>query len=179
MKKKLSVIVLAILVSACDNNQPVQEGHKHEKKMSNKNIEQKKVNSENIPEELNGLLKINEDLHAAYFNYDQDAIKKHIVSITSYVKEIKNSELQKKLSVATQSFEGLSEESSREIFNEKYHLFNIQLIEVLDQYRPSETYSRYHCPMVKKDWIQNTVKDNNKTKNPYAPEMKSCGVRKS
>ena len=128
--------------------------------------------------EVMKILKINEDLHQAFFDYDAKKVEQTANKMKLAIDKLSNAEIAKLLKFSSSKLASMTATSSREDNNQNYHLVSMALIHIISKYNTGADYSAYSCPMVKKKWIQNSKKMA-KVHNPYAPKMPDCGSKDS
>ena len=136
---------------------------------------------ERLPEEVRGrVLKIyqaNEKLHAAFFKYDKQKVEHYAGEVFKAASLVQNPKVRQKLKYALVKLKEISGTNKRKINDENYYQVSIALVNILKAFDIGDIYDVYHCPMVKKSWVQNSKKQP-KVHNPYAPWMPHCGERK-
>ena len=149
----------------------------HGRKMHADKAEKKSSISDQAKAELTAVLKKNEELHGASFTYDGKKVAGVSAALADLVDKVSDQKIKKMLTFSQGKLRAIKADGDREENNKNYHLFSSALIHVITKYDVNSEYSPYNCPMVKKNWIQNTTKMA-KVHNPYAPEMPHCGARK-
>lgn len=124
------------------------------------------------------IFSLNEILHESLFNYNEANILENAKKMKEALSEIKNPTILAILSNSKNAMESMIKARSKREINEAYQFLSKDLVSLLTVYDLGESYNAYYCPMVKKDWVQNTKK-NRALKNPYAPEMPHCGTQKT
>ena len=125
-------------------------------------------------------LKTYENLHQAFFKYDQKKILTLAKDLSDSLKKIEDEKVQKQLEKDNlyKYLESFSKAQNREIQNSLLNSISKKLFDILiEGDKENKEYSLYYCPMVKKYWLQNTIKIS-EVQNPYAPEMPNCGSKK-
>ncbi len=140
----------------------------------------RKAVSESLKGELIEVLKKNEQLHQAFFDYEEQKSKipKIANQLRNSIEKISDPEIKNLLNFSQEKLKEMTADSSKSENNQRYHLVSMALIHILDSYNLGSSYNAYSCPMVKKKWIQNSKKMA-KVHNPYAPEMPHCGSQDS
>jgi len=122
------------------------------------------------------ILKVNESLHKNFFEYTPELVEEDARRLEKAISKVRNRELKDLLKGSRHELEKIKAKNDRESNNMAYHKVSLCLIKVLQQFDPGKRYNAYSCPMVKKKWVQNSVKKL-RVHNPYAPEMPHCGQR--
>ena len=135
------------------------------------------IDSESKQAVLNAL-KVNEDLHQAFFQYDAQKVAFKAKELKKAIEKIENKDISKLLSFAKTKLDSMNASNEREENNKNYHVVSSALIHVINNYDLGSDYNAYSCPMVKKKWLQNTTKSSD-VKNPYAASMPTCGSKNS
>ncbi|MCP4913202.1 MAG: hypothetical protein GY909_08780 [Oligoflexia bacterium] len=124
------------------------------------------------------VLKLNEDLHAAFFDYKANEVEANSKLVAKSIDKITNADIKKYLKKSKEQLLKIKGSVDRKKNNELYNEASLGLIYVINKYDLGRTYNSYSCPMVKKKWVQNSKKKA-KVHNPYAPEMPHCGRQDS
>lgn len=181
MKLKFSLLFCSILLA-----QPMafaQKGHDHHmmknhgSKMDMKDAARKSLDAK-TKEQLLAALKINEDLHTSFFDYNAIKVEKNAAALSLSLSQVKDPEISKILSYSLKKLNGIKAGNDRKLNNKNYHSVSMTLIHLIRRYDLGDDYKGYSCPMVKMKWVQNSKKMS-KVHNPYAPEMKHCGSQES
>lgn len=125
-------------------------------------------------EKLDAAIEANIELQQAFFEYDADKVQSKAADLRKKILEIQDPEISKKLSFAVSKLTEIKSSNTRDQNNEALHITSTALIHLMKKEKANSKYKAYFCPMVKKNWIQNT-EDTKKVMNPYAPEMPHCG----
>lgn len=149
------------------------KGHGKMEKKEGKEKSKEKV-SEQTKKNLRAVLKANENLHNAFFNYEGEKVEKAAKNLKAAMEEVKDPKIAKLLVFSKKKLGEIEASAKREANNQNYHLVSMALIHLVNTYDLGEEYKAYSCPMVQKKWIQNTAKKE-KVHNPYAPSMPHCG----
>lgn len=141
-----------------------------------------KIKRKQLPEDqkatVEKLFKYNESLHKSFFDYKPSEMEAGSKKLSLAIEKMSEGEVKKLLLFSSKKLKEISALKSREENNKAYHIFSTALVHVLKTYDIPGPYNAYYCPMVKKNWIQNS-NVLAKTQNPYAPEMKMCGDKKT
>ena len=133
-----------------------------------------------LPEQSRGeilnLLKLNEGLHSSFFKYKEKDVVENAKKISESISAIKDQEVKKLLRPAWEIINKIKPGTKREANNKLYNEFSSNLAILVEKYDLGKKYNVYYCSMVKKKWIQNSLKVK-KVNNPYAPEMPFCGEK--
>ena len=126
--------------------------------------------------EIITVLEAQEDLHAAYFEYDQKSVLSAANKVEGALKKIskKKGEFKDALSGIKEISKTKDEESNKEA----YFKFSAALASIVKKYDLGKNYNVYYCPMVKKSWIQDSSKHDG-VRNPYASYMPECGRKET
>lgn len=145
-------------------------------------IKMKKSDRKEIPKNEKSsvaqVFKINEELHEAFFDYNSSKVESLSKKMASAIEALNSSEIKKLLTYSAGKLNDIKSSNGRDKNNKIYHMVSTALIHVLNTYEVSGSYNAYYCPMVKMNWIQNS-RILAKTQNPYTPEMKMCGEKKT
>jgi hypothetical protein len=147
--------------------------HGHEEKSSTT----RKVLIENEKKIVLEVLQKNDDLFNAFLKKDSKAIVKTADSLRNLISK---SEI-KVLAETKKKADSLSKINSSATHEENlasYEAFNNSLLNVVKTYDVGSKFNIFHCPMVKKSWIQN-VDTNKDIRNVYAMEMLECGTQET
>ena len=121
-------------------------------------------------------MEINESLHGAFFKYDAKSVEKYARQLGVSLGKIKDVTISKKIKSVGQNLAEIKATASRQSNNENYYAVSKVLVSLVKSYSLGGRYDVYSCPMVKKEWVQNSEKKV-RVHNPYAPEMPYCGTR--
>ena len=121
-------------------------------------------------------LRINEDLHMAFFKYNAQSVSKYSKKLGEKLAQIKDKKIIKELGRSVKQLSKISEKKSQDQNNKLYSLVSKSMISIIKKYDTGKDYNVYSCPMVKMSWIQNSRKIN-KVHNPYASYMPHCGTK--
>ena len=149
-------------------------GNSHQQHKSSMSKASKKELSTDAKRELGQLLKANEELHSAFLSYDAKMVEEKAKIVKNQIEQIKDPAIIKVLKFSGKKLGEIKASFGRDKNNENYHIFSSAFAHVLNKYDHGTEFAAYYCPMVKKNWIQKV----GKVKNPYAPNMVSCGGRK-
>lgn len=162
----LTPINIAISSNCYDEHKPGEEhAPTTKKKLSDK--EKKEVLS---------LLETNEKLHWAFFKYNGKEVEKIAKEAAEKIDKISNKEIKKLLGFAQKQARALVHKRPQKENNQSYHMFSMGMIHIINSYELGDKYQGYRCPMVRKQWVQNTKKLD-KVHNPYAAYMPHCGEK--
>ncbi len=131
--------------------------------------------SPQIQKYLTTLLKANDAIHTAFIKNDEPGFKTALAGLDKVLGEARVDELKQ---FVTESKSASAKLVSAANFDEKRKLYGDvvkPIVAMLQKYGPIESYRVFTCPMVKKDWIQDT-KIASKVQNPYEPKMVDCGM---
>ncbi len=124
------------------------------------------------------VLELNHALHSSFFTYVATEVEVKAKALSNKIDQIENKEIAKLLNYSKNKLLEIKRDKEREENNKSYHLVSMALIYIVNKYDVGSKYNAYSCPMVKKKWVQNSVKMS-KVHNPYAPEMPHCGSQDS
>jgi hypothetical protein len=124
--------------------------------------------------EILKVLKANESVHNAFFDYEAKKVEASALELNNAIKSIENAEVAKLLKFSQSKIGDIKASNDRKKNDQNYHLASMALIHVINTYDVGSEYNAYSCPMVKKKWLQNSKKMA-KVHNPYAPNMPHCG----
>ena len=127
--------------------------------------------------ELLEVFRTNENLHQAFYNYNPENVYQETKKVIDAINKVSLPELTKLLSHSKDQLKSIKKESSKKRSAEAYHMFSSALGILAKKYEIKD-YNQYHCPMAKKNWIQNTSKSS-VVQNPYLPSMKTCGEQQT
>ena len=136
--------------------------------------------SPSVKAELLAVFSVNEELHQAFFEYEEKkgTIPSLAAKLSESIKGISDLEIRKLLRFSQSKLAEMNVKSIKVENDQRYHLVSMTLIHILNKYDIGSDYNAYSCPMVKKKWIQNTAKVA-KIHNPYAEKMPHCGSKDS
>jgi len=140
------------------------------------NIKTKIKISDKEKQEILKVLETNEKLHWSFFKYDGAKVEKLASSIAGQMEKISHKEIKKLLTFAQKQIKTLKAKTPQKENNQTYHMFSMAMIHVMNTYDLGGKYAGYRCPMVRKQWVQNTKKLD-KVHNPYAAYMPHCGEK--
>ena len=146
------------------------------KKMKTKEMKAKTKLSEKEKSEVLKLLEENEELHGSFFKYKGEKVAAHSKKMVSLIDKISHKEIKKLLGFGKKQLELLTAKRSQKENNQSYHMFSMAMIHIMNTYELGDKYKGYRCPMVRKQWVQNTEKMD-KVHNPYAAYMPHCGEK--
>ncbi|MCO4794922.1 MAG: DUF3347 domain-containing protein [Bacteriovoracaceae bacterium] len=141
---------------------------------STKEMKKRTMLPEAGKKEVLAVLKANEKLHTSFFKYNAKRVETNAKAVADAIGKIKNADIKKLLSFSKGKLEEIKADRNRKDNDQSYHQFSMAAIHVLKKYDLGKDYNAYSCPMVKKQWVQNSTKVS-KVYNPYAPEMPHCG----
>jgi hypothetical protein len=124
--------------------------------------------------DLHAVLKANEGLHWSFFKYDGAQAEAAAKELKKKITKIGDSKIANLLSFSGKKLDEIKASNSRDKNNQLYHLVSMALIHIVNKYDVGNRYNAYSCPMVKKQWVQNSSKIA-RVHNPYAPSMPHCG----
>jgi hypothetical protein len=178
-KKTVFLVFSVVLISVCLNSVDIKasESHEHHKTNHSPKSDKSRKAIAKIDKQavINVLIK-NEVLHQSFFDYNGEEVEKSARALYEEIDKIKKPEIKKLLAFSQKKLKEIKNSNSRELNNEIYNIVSTALIYLVNTYDLGAKYNAYSCPMVKKKWIQNSVKIL-KIKNPYAPEMPHCGSK--
>lgn len=131
---------------------------------------------EKIKKQVTSFLEENENLHRAFFDYNESKIKNVASKMAKMAKKIGMSPVKRPIVLMGNDLSKMNKASTRKNLNELYAGFSTKLAAIIKKYDVGANYNIYSCPMVKKTWIQDSSK-RKRVHNPYAPEMPHCGQR--
>lgn len=185
--KKISlvlVLVILTIIGVVGSGVFASGEHDHSKhEMSashDKMMGKKKMVSGDINKQSAVALEIYERLHEAFYNYNNQEVVSLSKQLSEKLSSISDKTIQQKLkNKKTRKYlDSIKLSENRSTNNSLFNLASKSIYEVLVSGNGlAKKYSQYYCPMVKKTWIQNSVKMT-KVHNPYAPEMPHCGALK-
>lgn len=132
--------------------------------------------SEKEKKEVLDILETNEKLHWAFFKYDGKKVEKLAGELSGKMEKVSNKEIKKLLNFAQKQAKTLVNKKPQKDNNQTYHMVSMALIHIINTYDLGDKYQGYRCPMVRKQWVQNTKKLD-KVHNPYAAYMPHCGEK--
>lgn len=135
---------------------------------------QRKSLNQTTKDQVLKLLKSNESLMMSFFEYDAKKIEKAAGDFKGKLDSIKDKVVMPEIEAAQKNLAKIAAKNKKEDNYEAYHEVSKALVKLIETYDLGSTYNVYYCPMVKKKWVQNSVK-RRKVHNPYAPEMPHCG----
>ncbi|OFZ14920.1 MAG: hypothetical protein A2X86_06205 [Bdellovibrionales bacterium GWA2_49_15] len=124
---------------------------------------------------LVNLLKANDSVHSAFVKNDEQGVKPVWANFEKVLSGSAPNELKEFVSESKVATVKLVSASA---FDEKRKLYGDvikPIVAMLQKFGPIDSYKVFTCPMVKKDWIQDT-KLNSEVQNPYDPKMVKCGM---
>lgn len=136
----------------------------------------RKVISTSLKNKLLKVLRVNEDLHGAFFKYNAKNVEKYAKQLRISIEKIKDASISKKTKPVIKNLISIKASAERKSNNESYYMVSKVLTQLVKAYNLGSKYDVYSCPMVKKEWVQNSEKKV-RVHNPYAPEMPYCGTR--
>jgi hypothetical protein len=139
-------------------------------------MEHRKVLDKQSKKELMSVLVVNELLHNSYFKYDGNSVEKVALKLKGEIDKISNIEISKLLKFSSRKLSEIKATNDREKNNQTYHIVSMALIHIMNTYDVGNNYNAYSCPMVKKKWVQNSVRLG-KVHNPYTSQMPHCGTQ--
>ena len=149
------------------------EGLKQGTKLTTTNLKRKALKDEH-KKEIVAVFAANEALHAAFFNFNAKKVEAAAKNVAAAISNLKNPKVKKLLNFSAGKLNEMTAEKGQDKLNQNYHLVSMALIHVLKSYDIGKEYNAYSCPMVKKKWVQNSIKMA-KIHNPYSAEMPACG----
>ena len=173
----ISLTLFSINANAMEGHHSHGEKAKAENKAENKEKKRSAL-SETTKEKLVSLLKSNESLHAAFYEYDAKKAEPQAKKLISIIDSINDAKVDAYLSKAKANLAKISAKNDKDANYELYSDFSDEMVKILTKYDLGTSYNVYTCPMIKKDWIQNSDKMS-KVHNPYAPYMPHCGTQKT
>jgi hypothetical protein len=132
--------------------------------------------TEKTQQEVKWVLELNENLHQAFFESKPKLMETRAQVLSKAVEDLSDPSVRKLLAFSAKQLEQIKAERPREDNNQSYHQFSMALMYVLKTYNIGQDYHSYHCPMVKKKWLQNSRKVT-EVQNPYMPKMPTCGSK--
>jgi len=126
----------------------------------------------NVAEVLNA----NEELHAAFFDYNNENVQKAAMGVAEKIMAIKDKEISKLLKVSHDKLMEMAKSEDEKANKEAFYVVSLGLANIIRKYDVGGKWNVYSCPMVKKSWVQDSAKNDN-VRNPYAPEMPGCGSK--
>ncbi|MCB9092381.1 MAG: DUF3347 domain-containing protein [Halobacteriovoraceae bacterium] len=168
----ISTVALASMASG-------KHEHHHEMDHSNHKMKNNKVLSNVSKAELDSM-KAYEELHKAYYSYNNKKIVELSKGLIDKLNDIKDKDIQTKLSESkvVKYLSAIKVRDNRSANNSLFNLVSKGIYESLIMGTElSKKYKQYYCPMVKKNWVQN-IQLVSQVQNPYAPEMPHCGTQK-
>jgi len=126
--------------------------------------------------EIIHVLKVNENLHASFFKYNAAEVEKKAKELVQAMDKINDPQIKKLLNFSRTKVNQINSTVPRDKNNQLYNMVSMALTHLINKYDLGNDYNVYHCPMVKKKWVQNSSKMK-KVHNPYAPNMPHCGER--
>lgn len=151
--------------------------YSHYDPQSNLKNDRKEI-SVQLKKSLIDVLRANEKLHLAFYNYDGKEIEKKAIRLSREIAKIKDKSVAKLLSFSKKILVEIKSNSTRDFNNNNYHLVSMALIHIINTYDIGQNYNAYKCPMLKMKWIQNSKKSD-KVFNPFSSSMPSCGTKTS
>lgn len=136
--------------------------------------EKRKPLDSSTKEKVLELLKSNESLMMSFYKYDAKKISQAAKDFKGKLSAIKDKTIKVEVELAEIYLAKIASKNKKEVNYEAYHGISKALSRLVEGYELGSTYNVYYCPMVKKKWVQNSVK-RRKVHNPYAPEMPHCG----
>lgn len=175
MKKQLLSFMVITLVGTSFNaiGQMDHSKMNHGKKMEMNKSGRKSIDAKTKKEVLK-VLKLNEQVHSSFFDYDGKKVEANAKALNDAIKSISNADIAKLLKFSTTKLDAIKDSNERASNDQAYHLVSMALIHIVNTYDVGSEYNAYSCPMVKKKWLQNSKKMA-KVHNPYAPNMPHCG----
>ena len=122
------------------------------------------------------VFKANENLHAAFFEYDGKKVESNAAIVKQLADKVNNKLVRGSFETISKNLSMIKASNSVEKNNELYSKVSLAFGDVLNKYDIGKDYNVYSCPMVKKKWVQNSSQKK-RVHNPYAPEMPHCGQR--
>lgn len=178
---KLIVFIVGVLVLTVSVGHASETMHDHKNMNKKKMMEKvtdgknKKLSSE-LKNELINLFKVNEKLYASFYDYDGALVEENAKRLRNSISKISDPMIKKLLKDSKSRLDKIKSKNPRKLNDNNYHMVSMTLINLLNRFDFSSDYQAYYCPMVKKKWLQNSVKTT-RANNPYAPKMKHCGVK--
>ncbi len=129
---------------------------------------------ESVKSEIRAVLSANESLHASFFEYDAEKIVKNATKVSEKIDKISDDSIRQLLRFSQQQLGDMSVEDDRDENDQRYHIFSMAMIHLINTYDIGEGFNAYSCPMVKKKWVQNSTAMD-RVHNPYDPSMPHCG----
>ena len=182
-KKTSLILILVVMVIAGVVGSGVLASGEHDHKKHEMSGEHSKMKhkehkmSDASNKQSIAALEVYEDLHAAFFNYDNKKVLKISKRLADKLSAISDKSIQKKIKDKNiiKYLKSMKLSENRSTNNSLFHVASKGIFESLVSGSAlSKSYGQYYCPMVNKTWIQNSVKVA-EVRNPYAPGMKSCG----
>jgi len=179
MKLITTVIAFSLLSTtplyAKHSSMNQSEHMKHNKMMKKDNKINRKELSAQSKQEVLAVLEANEKLHKVFFDRSSSKIEPAAQVVISAINNISDKDISNKLQFSKKKLAELKNDNS-DMNDEDYHLFNMALAHIINNYNLESEYNIYSCPMSKKKWIQNSKKDKGIIYNPYDSEtMPHCG----
>ncbi|MBT3236276.1 MAG: DUF3347 domain-containing protein [Bdellovibrionales bacterium] len=129
-------------------------------------------------QEIIAVLKANEGLHWSFFKYDGAKVEMAAKAVKQNISQIGDPKIAGRLEFSGKKLDEIKLANGRKHNNQLYHLVSMALIHLVKKYDLGSNYNVYSCPMVKKQWIQNSSKLS-RVNNPYSSAMPHCGVQES
>ncbi len=123
--------------------------------------------------QLNAVLVAHDQLFESLLGKDQDQVEKAATHLKKTIALGKLPEL--KTLAAAKGLEEMKGSKSKDANIEAYSKFLPTLVELVKKVKPAG-YEIFHCPMIKKDWVQNISKHPGVT-NVLAQYMLECGEK--
>lgn len=167
----MKFMLLALLAFDPVFAQTVHHGHSMHAEVKRKDINasDKKV--------ILDILNRNDELFNAFLRKDGNAIEKSASELHAVVLKA-NSKVFVSLKNESRKLLNIKFKNSNESNLSEYEGFLNPLVEIVKSYNVGEKFNVFHCPMVKKSWIQNVV-INKEVKNVFAMEMLECGSQET
>jgi CHAT domain-containing protein len=180
-KASAFLAIVGVIIFGLEVKASGTKGHmNHGEKVSSSSSKKIKVNEKEKKVILSALAAYDQ-LHASYFEYNEENIivraknlsdKIKLINEKMIVEEIKKDNVQKLIGA-------IKSKNSRSINNSLMDNISKRLNDIIvSKIDLGGQYGLFYCPMVEKYWLQN-IKNMSQVHNPYAPEMPDCGSQKS
>ena len=173
--KNLILAALTSILVLMTGQKAYSMHHEKKEQQSATATERKKINEE-LKSSLTKIFEQNEKIHAAFFTYNADEVEKSALVLRDLILKVSDQQIKNDFKRTLVQLEKLTKTNDQEANNHLYNLVSKKLVDVLTKYDLGKTYNVYSCPMVKKVWVQNSVKMD-KVHNPYASYMPHCGTK--
>ncbi len=131
---------------------------------------------ENVKKNVAEVLNANEELHAAFFDYNNESVQKAAMSVAKKIMAINDKKISKLLKVSHDKLMEMTKSEDEKANKEAFYVVSLGLANIIRKYDVGGKWNVYSCPMVKKSWVQDSAKNDN-VRNPYASEMPGCGSK--